>query len=121
MFKPPPIPDSRWKLVGGVKSAVPEDEDKDEEDEVEEEEESLRPSTKTLCFEKFPVDWDNDDGLDADDPDDITDEPNPSPEDVLDVDIDGDDILIPDSAEPFSSASPFSSTQLCIQGDLLLF
>ena len=102
--------DSRVNLFGGVKLAVPDDEDNDEDDEVEDEEESLRPSTKTLCFAKCPVDWDNDDGLEVEEPDDITDEPNPSPEDVLEVDIDGEDILIFVWAALFPSVCSFSST-----------
>ena len=111
---------SRQKLFGGVKLAVPEDDDKDEEDEVEDEEESLRPSTKTLCFTKFPVDWDIDDGLEVEEPEDITDDPNPSPEDVFEVDIDGEDILILDSPVLFSSPTSFSSPKFCIQEALLL-
>ena len=86
--------DSRWNLFGGVKSAVPDDEEKDDEEEVDDDEESLLPSIKTVCFAKFPVDWDNDEGFDVEEPDDNTDEPNPSPDDVLEVDIDGEDTLI---------------------------
>ena len=104
-----------------MKSAVPDEEDKDDEEEVDdEEEESLRPSIRTLCFAKFPVDWDNDEGFEVDDPDDITDDPSPSAEDALEVDIDGEEILIFGSEQELPSLRSASSGKLLIQVDLFV-
>ena len=88
---------------------MPDEEENDDEDEVDDDEDSLLPSIKTLCFKKFPVDWDNDEGFDVEEPDDITDEPNPSPDDVLEVDIDGGDTLIFGSEAIFDSLRSLSS------------
>ena len=104
-----------------MKSAIPEDEEIEEADEVEDDDDSLRPSIKVLCLAKFPVDWDSEDGLDELDEDITDDEPNPSAEEVFDVDIDGDEIVILEfSGTPFS-CPPFSgaSEKVLIHGDLL--
>ena len=104
-----------------MKSAIPEDEEIEEADEVEDDDDSLLPSIKVLCLAKFPVDWDSEDGLDELDDDITDDDPNPSAEEVFDVDIDGDEIVIlefcgtPFSCPPFSGASE----KVLIHGDLL--
>ena len=105
-----------------MKSAIPEDEEIEEADEVEDDDDSLRPSIKVLCLAKFPVDWDSEDGLDELDEDITDDDPNPSAEEVFDVDIDGDEIVILEfSGTPFS-CPPFSgaSEKVLIHGDLLV-
>ena len=104
-----------------MKSAIPEDEEIEEADEVEDDDDSLRPSIKVLCLAKFPVDWDSEDGLDELDEDITDDDPNPSADEVFDVDIDGDEIVILELSGPFSGA-PFSgaSEKVLIHGDLLV-
>ena len=104
----------------GVKSAVPDEEDKEDEEEVDDDEESLLFSIKTLCLAKFPVDCDKDDGFEVEEPDDITDDPNPSPDEVLEVDIDGEETLIFGSEMQFNSLRSVFSVKLLIHGDLLV-